>query len=223
MIILATHKRPKNIMRFFRICKQTQVTEKVLLLIDEDDNSYEEILTSLPKNFSVLRIPPGCCASRRANIPFEKFPNEPYYAIMGDDVFPVGWKWDQVMREAAGEWNIAYCDDGIQGKHLATHPFIGGELVRAQGFVEEPSMLDWFADNCRMDVGAELGLLRYVENVKFDHLHHINGKADFDQTYAKQKNGEGAYAEYLKWRLFGGFSRTVRKIEKAIKDAKPKM
>ena len=214
MIILATHKRPDNLKRCIQACKDTEVTERVLVLIDEDDDSYDSI--SLPENFTVHRIPPGSCASRRANIPFELHPDEPYYAIMGDDVVPKTKGWDKILRARAGGWKVAYCADGIHNQKLATHPFIGGELARAQGFVEEPSMLNWYADNCRMDVGAELGLLDYVEEVQFEHLHHCNGKAPVDETYTKQGDHKADLWAYQRWRLFGGFAETVQRISEVI-------
>ena len=216
MIILATHRRPENLNRFIEAYKNTEASEPVLLLIDENDDSYDHM--PVPDQFTVHRITPGCCASRRANIPYVIYPDEPYYAIMGDDVVPKTKHWDRILKERAGRWKIAYCADGIQNQRLATHPFIGGDLVRAMGFVEEPSMGDWFADNCRMDIGMELGLLDYVEEVQFDHRHFITGKAPEDETYKKQRDHDKDREAYHKWRFFGGFAETVTRIKGAIRE-----
>lgn len=216
MITLATYKRPHNLLRFIAAYGITEASEPVLVLVDEDDDSYDRIV--MPPTFRMERIPPGCTASKRANIQFERYPNEPYYAIMGDDVVPMTKHWDRKLKAAAGEWKIAYCADGIQNERLATHPFIGGELVRAQGFVEEPMMRDWYADNCRMDVGNALGLLVYLDDVEYDHQHHTTGKSLLDTTYLKQKNHEEDAYLYEVWRLNGGLRDTVERVRKAMLD-----
>lgn len=208
MICLATHKRPDNITRFIASYGVTGAIEPVLMMIDEDDRSYDNIV--FPDSFKVITIPSGSTASRRANIPFERFPEEPYYAIMGDDIVPMTNNWDQILKAAAGRFRIAYPDDGIQHHRLATHPFIGGDLVRSQGFVEEPSMGDWYADNCRMEIGRALHLLKYVEEVKFDHMHYINGKAPLDETYQKQQGRDPK--DYIKWQSTGYYT-TLSKIQ----------
>jgi hypothetical protein len=212
MINLPTHKRPKSLLRFIEAYHLTQATEPVLLLIDEDDNSYDEL--SFPSNFSILRIPPGCSAPQRANIPFEKSPHEPYYAIMGDDVVPLTPLWDQKLKEHAQKWKVAYGADGIQNEKLTTHPFIGGEFVRAQGFVAEPAMGDWYGDNCLMDVARTFDLLDYVPEVKYDHQHYITGKSELDATYAKQSDPNKDFEAYKNWGENGGYTNTLLRIAK---------
>jgi hypothetical protein len=135
---------------------------------------------------------------------------------MADDVEPLTDYWDVTMKAACGEWKMAYCADGIQNRKLPTHPFMGGKFVRAQGFIEEPSVHDWFADNCRKDVAYALNLSVYVEEVKFMHHHHVNGKAPLDETYTKQWNhSEDAYL-YQRWLRHGGFRKTVDRVRKAM-------
>lgn len=214
MIILATHKRRAGLERFIEAYIKTKASEPVKLVIDEDDRSYDGLF--LPDTFTVLRIPPGAVASERANVVFRNFPNEPYYAILADDIEPLTEHWDIIMKESCGSWNIAYCADGIMNERLATHPFMGGELMRAQGFIEEPSVHDWYADNCRMDVGHHFGCLVYVKNVHFMHHHHMNGKAVKDETYLKQWDHNHDSYLYQQWLHFGGFRGAVDRIKKVM-------
>jgi hypothetical protein len=211
MLILPTHKRRNNLTRFIAAYDETKAVEPVLLVIDDNDTTYDDVV--LHSNFSILRIPPGLCSSKRENLAFEKYPDEQCYGILADDVVPRTPHWDVIMKEAAGDWGLAYCPDTIHGKKLPTHPFMGGELVRAMGFIDEPTIHDYYSDNCRRDVAHALGLLRPVDNVELVHMHWVNGLADKDDTYKKQwDNNHDAYL-YQQWLHFGGFYDTVRRVK----------
>lgn len=216
MIILATHKRRAGLERFIGYYIKTKASEPVKLVIDDNDCSYDGMF--LPDSFSVLRIPPGASATERANVAFRNFPDEPYYGIMADDVEPLTEHWDIIMKESCGDWNMAYCADGIMNERLATHPFFGGQLIRAQGFIAEPSLHDWYGDNCWMDVTHALGVILYVKGVNFMHHHHLNGKAPMDETYKKQWDHSHDSYLYQQWLHFGGFRKTVNRVSKVMLD-----
>lgn len=217
MIILPTHRRKANLERFIRAYVRTKASEPVLLVIDTNDDTYERM--NLPDTFSVLRIHPKQCASARCNFAFKNFPDEKYYGILGDDIEPLTEHWDIIMKESCGDWKMAYCADGIFDEKLPTHPFLGGELVRAQGFIDEPSVHDWYADNCRRDMAHALGNGVYVQNVKFMHHHHVNNKAPMDETYKKQWDHNHDSFLYQTWLHQGKFRATVDRLKKVIPQA----
>lgn len=81
---------------------------------------------------------------------------------------------------------IAYPDDGYHGRDMCTHWFIGGNLVRAAGFLAHP----WFKHNCTdsvwYDVGEEFDLLHYVPETRFRHEHPgLSDKYPTDETYQR--------------------------------------
>jgi hypothetical protein len=197
MIILPTYRRRANMDRYLEACRACAVTEPHLLMIDRDDDSYRGM--AVPINFDVTWLEPGSTSSSRLNAAFRAFPNEPYYGVMGDDIVPLTHQWDCTMAEYAGEWTIAYGDDGLQGEGLCTIPFIGGEFVRAWGKLAEEATKHWYSDNVWMDLGRVLGVLKYVPHVKFDHRHWVNKKAPMDDTYRRQPSAMADLCAYQKW------------------------
>jgi hypothetical protein len=129
MILLPTRARPRNLLRFIKAYHNTAASEPVMLMLDDDDSkSYEGI--PLPDGWKVV-VRPQQSIVKYLNQCFYDMPNEPYYAMLADDVEPLSGGWDKILKGAAGSDFVAWPDDLIQGSRLPTHPFIGGDLARS--------------------------------------------------------------------------------------------
>ncbi len=117
---------------------------------------------------------------------FKTFPNLDYYGFLGDDLIPRTKYWDKELIEAAGASDISYGDDGNWGEKLATHPCLGGELVRHMGWLSYPGLKKLFIDTVWMTIGVTLGKLHYLPDVKLEHMHYLFGKGEHDETYGDQ-------------------------------------
>lgn len=211
MYILPTHKRRANLIRFFEACRDTHVTEPLLLLIDEDDKTYDGM--ELPMFVvGVKTCSSGMSSTERLNEAFRSFPAKDYYGVLGDDVVPESMGWDRILAEECGRdgKHIVYPDDGLQQSKLCTIPVISGEFCRAWGKLAEQSIKHWFSDNVWMMLGYYTGTLKYIPEVRLTHCHWVNGKAHKDGTYMKQPSPEidlGNYEKYMNWQFTGDVAK----------------
>lgn len=200
MIILPTLGRPENIKRFVEAYRSTFASLPVLVVFDAGDAlkaEYEKI--GLPASFDKIFVPARTRCAAIQNLVFEKWPNEEFYAVLADDVVPETEKWDKELAEACRYEGIAWGDDDIQHKALATHPFIDGDLVRKMGWIAPPGLVHFFVDNVWTHLAAAIGGNGYLPDVKLTHHHHLNGKAVMDSTY---RNATSFDADYVAYRAF---------------------
>lgn len=183
MFILPSRGRPAELNRFVLAYFRTYAQASVFVYLDEDDpklSEYQYINT--PPNWK-LKIGPRIKIGPVFNQVFQEFPQESYYALIGDDAVPLTDEWDRILIEAAGVDKLSYPDDLWRSETLATHPVIGGDLVRKAGFIAYGELKQYFIDTWWFHIAKFLGRLVYCPRVKLDHLHHQIGKAPVDSTY----------------------------------------
>lgn len=183
MIILPSKGRPESLARFVHQYYLTKATLPVWVVLDERD-AYRYNGVKLPENWKKI-VTTGCLGDIFKKI-FQKYPDEAYYAMVADDVFPETMYWDVTMRDACLPDKIVWGEDGIQSKNLPVHPFIGGDLVRRLGWWAAPGLRHWYVDNVWNHIAATLGCGVYLPEVKMTHLHFINGSSVIDRTYREQ-------------------------------------
>ena len=116
---------------------------------------------------------------------FEQYPNQKWYSLFGDDVVPQTALWDYALAKAAGTRKIAYGDD-LANSGRATHPFVGGDLVRAVGWFAWPHCIHWYLDTAWEWLGRATDRLVFLPDVHTAHLHPDFGTAPDDQTYRER-------------------------------------
>lgn len=142
-------------------------------------------------------------------------------ASLGDDHLPGTPGWDRLLLEAIdamGGTGIAYGDDTIMGERLPTAPVISGDIVKALGWMCEPSLRHMFVDNVWGDLGREADCLAYVPGVVVEHRHWCAGKSALDATYAEtevQKGPDRALYENWKAERMTADADTVRELREA--------
>lgn len=191
MIVIPSRGRPHSLARFFGYSKPR---ERGVVLLDEDDGGQYQQHLALPPNWEVL-IGPRAGYGALLNRAFALFPNEPWYASLGDDCLcrPAGW--DTRLAEIAAQGFIAYGDDLINGKSACCFPFIGGDLVRKVGWLAYPPLGHLYSDSVWREVGRAMGVLRYRPDIITEHLHWSTGKQPYDQT-ARERKTDGDKETY---------------------------
>lgn len=182
MIFLPTRARLKNINRFIEAYTKTEATEFVVLLVDKDDFTYNDL--DLNSNFAINYFDKSNIASLMNEV-FKRYPNEDVYGIMADDVLPETPKWDKILREQAVTHPISWGNDGLHGINLPTHPFLNGDIVRKLGFIAPPELKHCYVDNFWLLLAHTIGGA-YCPNVKLTHYHPIVNLAESDDTYKNQ-------------------------------------
>lgn len=183
MFILCSRGRPAGLARFAAAYRKTEATLPVLVRLDLDDPRLGEYGTTvLPKSWHEW-IGPRKPLAEIYNDIFRCFWGKEFYGLLADDLVPATLRWDRQLVEAAASHGVAYGDDGIQGEEIATHPVIGGELVRAVGWLAPPWLKFLWIDTTWTAIGRALGRLRYLPHTSMEHLHYSVGKSEHDQTY----------------------------------------
>lgn len=195
MYILPTRGRPHLIPRFF--ASAPPVTKGVLALDEDDAHNYAGV--QLPSNWTV-RITPRAYCTDKLNEAFKAFPDEPFYGFVMDDTVPLTPRWDVLLAKKAGAWGIAWPDDCLPGKRPSAI-VLGGDLVRALGWIAEPTIKHFYADNVWEAMAADLKCAGRCEEIKVAHLHFSNGSAPFDKTYEERPDRAKDAASFRKWML----------------------
>lgn len=186
MFILPSRGRPHNLRRLLNSSLDTGAQARTIVYLDEDDPALGEYRKIDYPDWWVVHVGQPVGLGGVYKWVFETFPRLDYYGFLGDDLIPRTKDWDKKLIEAAGAGDISYGDDGNWGGKLATHPCIGGALVRHMGWLCYPGLKKLFIDTVWHTIGAKLGRLHYLPDVKLEHMHYLFGKAQHDETYGDQ-------------------------------------
>ncbi len=216
MWIVPSYRRPKSLARLIEVCKRTAPEVKMVVRLHEGDPFEKEYAAlNYPENWEVVTGPQQRASGALQHI-FRLFPNEKSYGFIADDIITNTKNWDKLLERKAGEWCLAYPDDGVHGKALCTHFCIGGKLVRNVGWLG-PSWIDHnYIDNTWYAVAYGLEILRYCPEVEFEHLHPGHGKAEKDFTYdLGMKNYDKDEAAFKEWGE-ADYEKLIRRLEKKV-------
>lgn len=191
MWILPSRGRPHNIIRLLKAYDETGATTPVWLRLDDDDPQPEYV----HKNW-IVEIGLRLSLSEIYNEAFQKFPNEPFYGFIADDVVPKTREWDKILIKAAGPDGMAVPVETTGG---CPHFVLGGNLVRSVGWLALPGLDRLYIDTVWHDMAKESNVLKYLPEVVLEHRHFSNGKALFDKTYRKERKVQDKLI-YETWR-----------------------
>lgn len=197
MLIMPSRGRPHLIPRFFSVAPPQPETRGILALDDDDAPNYKGI--ELPKGWE-FRVAPRSYFTARVNALFAEFPSEPTYGFLMDDTVPRTDRWDVLLAERAGPWGLAWPDDCLPGKRPSALA-IGGELVRALGWISCPTVKHFFTDSVWEKMAEDMGCAGRCEDIKVAHLHFSSGAVPFDRTYAERPDHATDARNFNEWLL----------------------
>jgi hypothetical protein len=219
-VIVPTRGRPQNAARLQQAFKDTESLNATLVLVVDGDDpelpSYRDALTD-----GVLITFPGPTGTGMVQaLNWAAALIAPQYdalGFMGDDHLPRTAGWDaHVLGALSGPWpHVVYGNDLFQGERLPTAAFLPSRVVRALGFMAPPVLRHLYVDNFWLDLGTQLGGLRYLPEVVIEHIHPAAGKTAMDGRYAAVNAPEADVADRLAWLEFrdgGGFADALRAV-----------
>lgn len=213
-VLVPTRGRPQNAARLQQAFADTDSLNAALVfVVDADDPElpgyWEAAGDRRIRHLTVHDGQGGTGMTAALNYAAGVFAGE-YDALgfMGDDHLPRTAGWDAHVLGALGtdEPRIVYGNDLLQGAALPTAAFMPSRLVRALGFMAPPVLRHLYVDNFWMELGEQLGTLRYLPDVVIEHLHPAAGKAAVDERYAAVNATEADAADreaWLRWREDG--------------------
>lgn len=189
---------------------------RVVLALAENDNRLPEYLArEWPDTWKVETVP------MRGNGPtyneiLRRYPNERTYGFLADDAVLDVQGMLRILEGAAGDWNVSYANDKHHGEAIPTMPCMGGELVRAVGYLSPPVLIHWAIDCAWHEIGKRLDCLRYFEALTYTHLNPIWGTAADDRTYQLARMNSVGYRELFRgWQMGGELDMAIERVRRA--------
>lgn len=188
--------------------KESGCVPECAVLID-DCSGYSNV--DWPAHWHIHRSDEHLEVQKALNHLFALYPNEKSYGLLTDHARPLSSDWASELEETAGSWRIALCNDVRNRFNLhtgfrritAAH-CIGGELVRALGFVYPAFCVHLAGDDAMEEIGHELGLVAWREDVVVNDLHFSDGEiprdANHNRVYQGKPFAESDWQAFLEWK-----------------------
>ena len=205
-ILTPTRNRPDNCQRFIKSIYQTTKNIgniELLFYVDSDDPSigaymslqqhcYDEF-PGFPRVQFNFGDPQSVCDSW--NLMAKDCMGD--VIIMGnDDLIYRTPNWDiKLIKELSTIKDNIYCawvNDGINGERHCAFPIISRKWVETLGYCFAPAGTFNFGynDTWVYHIGILLGRLKYIPDILVEHMHFSKGKAEMDDTYARNRTQE---------------------------------
>jgi len=200
MFLMCTRARPHFLLEFIECWYNTKASYPVTILIDDDDPRIDEYKAiKYPKNWTVLYNESAKPVIKVKNWLKDNMHHD-FYGCLADDLRPRTVDWDKKLVLVAKNNQITYPNDTIKSEKLCTHPVIGGDLIRATGWILNTELIHFYADDVWMHIGTQTDRLHYLGDVICQHLHHTVGTREQDETSTNlDKHFAADYQSYSRW------------------------
>ena len=215
MILLPSRGRPSKLARYFEAYHATEAVEPGIVMIEaRDEEAYADV--ALPEGWRKVTVPQSLVSKKFNDGAFVYAPNESRYFVMADDVVPETKHWDQILVEEAEDYKIAFGNDCINPPPPVGHPCIGGNLVRALGWLAHPAFGHFYWDNALRDIALGLGdeFLTYRPDIVMRHLHWtVTG--EYDQACRERGDPSDDKRTYQSWKA-GVMAEDIERVKCAF-------
>lgn len=209
MLIVPTRGRPDKVIELIGALRATMSknTTRVVFACDDDDPKLEEYRAiDWDQDFRISMV----TAERlRMGGTLNKWAvtyahDHDVVGFMGDDHRPRTRGWDYRIEGILTAYpGVAYGNDLLQGRRLATASFISSKYILKLGYYSPPKQIHLFLDNFWMELGKATNL-HYFDDIIIEHMHYSNGKSLQDEMYAEvnssemYKHDEDEFRKYMK-------------------------
>lgn len=193
-ILVPSRGRPNAIALLYAELARTKTTADLIVVVDDDDEQLDEYIELGVDIFIVARDGKGM--AKPLNKAASHFKDKyRHFAFLGDDHRPRTLEWDKAFVAALDELGtgLVYGNDLFQGEQLPTAVAMTGNIVRALDGMVPPGFIHLYLDNFWMQLGKDLGAIRYMGHIIIEHLHPVAGKAEWDENY-REVNAEEVYS-----------------------------
>jgi len=193
-ILVPSRHRPHNIEELIKSLDETETESDLIVIVDDDDEMMDAYLQLGCDVLMVERNGKGM--AKPLNFAARHFSHKyRHFCFLGDDHRPRTKNWDTHFINALDELEtgLVYGNDLLQGENLATAVAMTGNIVNALGGMVPPGMIHLYLDNFWMQLGKDLGAIRYMGHIVLEHLHPVAGKAKWDAGY-KEVNAQEIYS-----------------------------
>lgn len=208
-MICPSRGRPENVDRLITAWSLLAGTADLMIALDDDDpelDHYRDVVRNgallLPDQLKLHVGPRERLGPTLNTVALREMNHYGALGFLGDDHVPRTVGFDVELERALRTSELAYGNDLLQGAMLPTAIVMTSRLVRTLGWMVPPGLVHLYIDNAWLDLGRELGIT-YLPDVVIEHMHPVNGKAEWDVGYREVNSGEQTTADgnaYHRWR-----------------------
>lgn len=203
MWILSSLSRPDRIREVVE-CYQWGSESKVILALYRHDPRLQEYLDSKwPASWNI-EVVEMLGNGPTYNEILSRYPDEKCYGFLADDAILDHQGMLATLEDQAGDWHVSYANDGFHEERICTMPCMGGELVRAVGYLSPRNFIHMAIDCVWHEIGRRLGLLRFQKHLTYTHKHPLFGRAMNDATYTRAAMMSVGYEQAFRGWMYGG-------------------
>ena len=210
-LVVPTRGRRKELARFLDANDEMRAADvPVFLCADDDDRDTYDGLT-VPDYAHWCwgpRAGHGETVNRAAVTLAARYPA---VGLAGDDTIPETQDWDALLLAGLGTPGIAAPVSRNRGR-LPEHWFISSSIIRALGWVLEPSMRHYWVDVVLHDLGNDTGCCRYRDDVQLFH--------DQEPGWVRPEDDPAAdLAAYERWQRYrqAADAETIRRARDGLR------
>lgn len=199
MWFLPTRRRPQECVALIEAMQTAGDVPKVAVMIDDDDTSaYADV--PWPAHWDIHCSRGHMEMTRVINRLLALYPGDAFYGFFGDHFRPLTPMFD-ALRQAAGDWFMAWPSDGGQLSHRqpAGAPTFGGKLIDLLGWICLPATLHICTDRIWWHLWAELGIVRHLDDARFTRTWPV-GRGHVPRRYMGQDVNQHDRTQWLWWR-----------------------
>lgn len=206
--ICPSRKRPVRLERLINSWKHTTTgLSELLVVIDSDDSSYEELIKQYPEVLWEITEPVFGSFLHLINAKAVKYSTEyEYIGFMEDDIVfetqEYETKFISKLKEL-GPTGIVHAADGIDKKKFISIPVVNSHIIKTLGWFAPPCLKSLWADNFWREMANCLGTFYKFNDILIKHYHYSrdeNTEKDetsvvVDNNYQSDKDAFYKYIE----------------------------
>lgn len=218
MWLLPTRNRPKACEAMIACMKETGQVPDTVVMVDGPMYNIE-----WPSHWKIHESYGHMEMQRALNALYRLYPNEKTYGVLTDQSRPATPLWATKMEEAADDGFIGMSNPVKQrvnprsGRRRITTTCLGGELVRAVGWVWLDTLVHLYGDDAWEDIGYALNVIRYLPDTVIVGLLKKDGEVPIDANHKRIWQGQRYMAPdaeaYAAWKK-NDFLPLIQKLEK---------
>lgn len=209
LMICPSRGRPQNVDRLITGWSVLADDADLLVAVDQDDPELDHYVDVIRRGQHLLadrlrlRIGPRERLGPTLNtVALREMNRYGALGFLGDDHVPRTVAFDREFVQALKTHEMVYGNDLLQGAGLPTAIAMTSRLIRTLGWMVPPGLVHLYIDNAWLDLGREVGIT-YLPDVVLEHMHPVNGKAEWDDRYREVNSMEQTSADgnaYHLWR-----------------------
>ena len=218
LIILPTKNRLKDFEIFAESwVKTTEGKSDVLVAINFDDNTYDDIKEKYP--FIYEKVNPGSVLEILNQMSVKYSKEYKYISFMEDDCNFVTEKWETSFinkLKDIGDYGIVWGDDLVNRDYIVGLPFLDSKIIDVLGYMSPPEIKYLWVDHFWKNLGADLGTLFYFPDIVVEHRHYSTGKRQKDEiSVVVDSNGFSDMVGYKDVYIKTSYQSDLKKLKDA--------